>query len=339
MSSLASPHGIGRFAALRSSFDAEFDALKDAIDKLDEKDADARAEIPRAERLTLRRKRLTFRQGVLRMLTNALFVAALAGLLVVAKLSVDGDEESAGLAASVVLVLLVGALLCRQRYWEVGEELLPVNNEFDRLKLFLQPPERQALKLLQNHSLELRRYYGQALRHASFIFWVGVACLLMGFGIVVAVLLLLERGTLETKQEQYIVGGLAAVSSLMANFIGAIYLRMYAQTVSSLGAFHQRLVTTHHLHFANFLAANVDASDRSQTLADMAIALTSASPGPLPDQQPGSMVPLAVATQGVTTPPRARPSNGAAAPGHSANGAGPSRRSWRRRSKATPPSS
>jgi hypothetical protein len=326
-----------RFATLSSTFDAEFDALKLAIEGRGEKD-DPEAEIPRAARLTVRRKRLTRRQAILRMVTNFLFSAALAGLVVVALLGFDGDEEKAGLYASFVLVVFVAALLCRQRYWEIGEELLPVNNEFDRLKLSLQPPERQALKLLQNHSLELRRYYGQALRHASFIFWVGVMCLLMGFGVVVAVLLLLERGTLDTTQEQFIVGGLAAVSSLMANFIGAIYLRMYAQTVSSLGSFHQRLVGTHHLHFANFLAANVkDDPERSRTLADMAIALASGTPGTAQDQLPGSMVPLALAAPGVAPPARARQSNGAATPGLSADGAQPAKRSRRRRSKVGTP--
>ena len=74
--------------------------------------------------------------------------------------------------------------------------------------------------------------------------------------------------------EKIIIATLGAVSSLVANFIGAIYIRMYSQTISSLGDFHTRLVGTHHLIFANFLATRVKQPEREGVLAEMAVALT-----------------------------------------------------------------
>jgi hypothetical protein len=56
---------------------------------------------------------------------------------------------------------------------------------------------------------------------------------------------------------QIVVGALGAVRAMLADFIGGVYIKMYSGTVKSLTEFHERLVLTHHLHFANFLAAKI----------------------------------------------------------------------------------
>jgi hypothetical protein len=49
---------------------------------------------------------------------------------------------------------------------------------------------------------------------------------------------------------------------------------MFSRTLQSLTDFHGRLVETHHLHFGNFLAANIeDAQQRDATRAAIAAAM------------------------------------------------------------------
>lgn len=57
---------------------------------------------------------------------------------------------------------------------------------------------------------------------------------------------------------------------------------MFTETVKSISGFHDRLVITHHLHFANVLAAKVGTEElRDRTLAGMAQAM--AVPEPVDD--------------------------------------------------------
>ena len=50
---------------------------------------------------------------------------------------------------------------------------------------------------------------------------------------------------------------LGAVATLLGNFVGAIYVKMYAESTKSLTAFHNRLVGTHHMHYGAYLATRI----------------------------------------------------------------------------------
>jgi hypothetical protein len=54
-----------------------------------------------------------------------------------------------------------------------------------------------------------------------------------------------------------IVAVVGAVSGIMVNYVGAIYLKMYAQSVEAFGQFHGRLVRTHELFLANMLVTRI----------------------------------------------------------------------------------
>jgi hypothetical protein len=147
-----------------------------------------------------------------------------------------------------------------------------LDNEIDLLGISEESVELRAEKLFKLHQLELKRYYDQTLRHSSAIFLVGIGCIILGFAIVGAALYVLaslpeDEGT----TTKIVVGALGGIGAILANFIGAIYMKMFSETLKSLTEFHHRLVGTHHLHFGNFLAAKITEGDlRNKTLAGVA---------------------------------------------------------------------
>ncbi|MCR6490420.1 hypothetical protein M8542_47210 [Amycolatopsis sp. OK19-0408] len=117
--------------------------------------------------------------------------------------------------------------------------------------------ERRAMKLFQVHSQQLKRYYDQALRQRGFIFFTGIFCIIAGFSVIVMAFVLLKSANPGNSLEKILVAALGAIGGILGNFIAVVYLRMFSETVKSIGTFHDRLVATHHLHFANFLVSKV----------------------------------------------------------------------------------
>ncbi|WP_410611262.1 TRADD-N-associated membrane domain-containing protein [Amycolatopsis sp. lyj-109] len=128
--------------------------------------------------------------------------------------------------------------------------------------------ERRAMKLFQVHSQQLRRYYDQALRQRGIIFLTGIFCILAGFAVVGVAFALLKSATPASSLEKILIATLGAIGGILGNFIAVVYLRMFTETIKSIGTFHDRLVATHHLHFANFLISKVKLdTDRDAALS------------------------------------------------------------------------
>jgi hypothetical protein len=121
--------------------------------------------------------------------------------------------------------------------------------------------ERRAMKLFQVHSQQLKRYYDQALRQRGLIFFTGIFCIVAGFAVIAVAFVLLRSATPAGSLEKILVASLGAIGGILGNFIAVVYLRMFTETVQSIGTFHDRLVATHHLHFANFLVSKVTNDD------------------------------------------------------------------------------
>jgi hypothetical protein len=149
-----------------------------------------------------------------------------------------------------------------------------IESEVDLLESRDASEEERAEKFFKVHQIEIKKYYDQTLSHSAWIFWFGILCILAGFGIIVASLVLLVTRTGLGLPGQVIVAVLGAVSGILANFIAVIYLKMHSETIKSLTEFHNRLVATHHLHFGNLLAAKLKNPDlREETLSEMALKL------------------------------------------------------------------
>jgi nitrate reductase gamma subunit len=202
---------------------------------------------------------------------------AIAAAIVIATVAI-GSWSGVVLTPAAVMLGLVGiglnVLRTEVRSRETRARTLDAEADLREL-LKGKEDERRAQKQFQLQTHELELYYEQALRQRALIFFVGIVCILAGFGtIALAFVLLSDDSITKNLSEKIVVAALGAVSGILANFVAVIFLRMFSATVSSMTAFHLRLVGTHHLHFGNVLAARVtNVHLRDQVLADMARAL------------------------------------------------------------------
>lgn len=141
-------------------------------------------------------------------------------------------------------------------------------NELDLLTLPYKSIEERAETLFKGHQLELKKYYDQTRRQSLWILVVGVICIFVGFIIIggtAYVLFFVQTGI--GTEEKIVTAATGLVGAILTNFIGAIYITMYKGAIETLTKFHEKLVTTHHLHFGNFLAAKIKKdTDREATL-------------------------------------------------------------------------
>jgi hypothetical protein len=177
--------------------------------------------------------------------------------------------------AGVALVFLLLCLLSTPR--DIERQIGTLENEIELRKGQVSEQESRAERLFRLHQLELDKYYQQTLEHSSWIFLVGMVCLLAGFAVIgLSLYLLVDAVNGRQAWDKAIVGVLGSISGILSSYIASIYLRMYAQTAQSLTVFHNRLTLANRAHYGNFLAAKIEDKDRrEQVLADMAMTLAS----------------------------------------------------------------
>jgi hypothetical protein len=157
---------------------------------------------------------------------------------------------------------------------ETEAALRDTANEIDLARIPSESSALRAEKLFKLHQFELKRYYDQTLRQGAVIFVFGIACILAGFAVIGVTLYVLTQQVGDDTSAQVIVGALGGVGAILADFIAVVYLRMFTDTLRNVSDFHTTLVGTHHLHFGNFLTANITDQDlREKTLAKVAAGL------------------------------------------------------------------
>src|SRR5262249_45419604 len=93
--------------------------------------------------------------------------------------------------AAVSLALFSLCLLIVPR--SLRNELVDIVNELDLIAIPSISYEQRAQKQLQIQQLELKRYYNQTLHQSAYIFWVGVASMLIGVAIVVGTIIIVRN--------------------------------------------------------------------------------------------------------------------------------------------------
>jgi integral membrane sensor domain MASE1 len=170
-----------------------------------------------------------------------------------------------GLIGLLPLVFPSKATLTAQIEFMEGAELL--------LSTGGDAKELRAERLFKVHEIDLKRYYALTLRNANLIFVVGVGCVLLGFALVVAALYMIWTGGVQT-EEAIIISSLAGAAALLSDVVAVVYLRMFSESLKSLETFHQKLVGTNHLYFANLLITKISAEAiREKAYADAALAM------------------------------------------------------------------
>ena len=185
----------------------------------------------------------------------------------------DETDSWMFVAASTLYGLALVTLPILRPLAPLDSSIRAIESEIDLLESRNDPEEVRAEKLFRLQQIELKKYYDQTLSHSDWIFWFGILCILFGLGLTAVSLALVTR-TGPGLAAQVVIAALGAASGLLANFVAVIYLKMHSETIRSLTRFHNRLVTTHHLHFGNLLAAKLKDPDlREKTLSEMALKL------------------------------------------------------------------
>jgi len=149
------------------------------------------------------------------------------------------------------LLLLIGRqtiLSTKDFELKIGE----ISNEIDLESIEVEPRVKRAEKLFKEHQFELQKYYNLTLNQNKWIFLGGLLCIFIGFCIVLLTFYLCFINpmiSLSDKTLSLIVGGIATI---LTNYVAVLYLKMYSETNRSLNNFHNRLVSSNHLHFGNF---------------------------------------------------------------------------------------
>ena len=131
--------------------------------------------------------------------------------------------------------------------------------------------EGRAEKVLRINNFQLRRYHDINLRQNTWVFCLGLFCILIGVA-VIGVTFYLVLYAAQTLDAKIITGVLGGIGALLTNFIAAIYLKMHASAVGNLSSFYTKLVDTNQTLFGNLVASRIENEDlRDMTLSKLAL--------------------------------------------------------------------
>ncbi|NEZ57061.1 hypothetical protein DXZ20_15520 [Leptolyngbyaceae cyanobacterium CCMR0081] len=169
------------------------------------------------------------------------------------------------------IVPIAAVIYFSLRLRQVEEEIQDLDFELDLLKYKATLQEIRAEKLLQINDVQLRRYYNLNLKQNTWVFCLGIFCILIGVSIIGVTLFLLLRVADDT-ETKIVAGAVGAIGSLLVNYVAAIYLKIHADATSNLSDFHSRLVETQQILLANLLASRIEhKTDRWKTISQLAI--------------------------------------------------------------------
>lgn len=141
----------------------------------------------------------------------------------------------------------------------------------------------RAVKLFRINEYQLERYYKINIKQNSWIFFFGLACVLVGFLMIgVTFYFIFEPPNLIGIQNdnagtvQILIAALGAVGTLATNFVAAMYLNIYSKTAQAVSEFHGRLVKSHGLFLGNMLASHIKKPDlRDDAFRAVAVGIAS----------------------------------------------------------------
>ncbi|BES72291.1 hypothetical protein RE428_33090 [Marinobacter nanhaiticus D15-8W] len=170
------------------------------------------------------------------------------------------------------IVIPVGMIpILRGRVRDIEQEIRELEFEVDLQQFERTQIETKAEKTLRLNDAQLQRYYGLNLSQNSWIFLVGIGCMLIGLGLILATLyaVINYASTLDAK---IITAVLGAIGTFLTSYVAAIFLKMHASATQHLGGFHSRLVDTHQILLASVVASRIaDDALREKTLSELAL--------------------------------------------------------------------
>lgn len=228
----------------------------------------------RANREYLKKRRDQYKQLYQRTMPMPAVLAVIGLVFTVVKpYGWDRAPLLGGMLVVYGAALVVPIWNYRSRARQIDNDIQEIDYQIDLQEYPVDPRESRAEKTLRLNDIQLRRYYDLNLNQNSWVFALGVFCILLGTAVIAATLYLVLRvaGSTETK---VITAAVGSIGAILSNFVAAIYLRMNWTTTSNLKSFHSRLVETEQLLLGNLLASRIeDDTKRWDTLSKLAVCL------------------------------------------------------------------
>lgn len=126
--------------------------------------------------------------------------------------------------------------------------------------------ELRAEKMFRMNQKELMRYYDMNLTQTKFLSALGIMMII--FGMLIVVVSIYMYMSLDADRVLLFVG---SVSGIVADFIGAIFIKMYTKNIEAAVKFHAKFAESNNLLLANLIANKIeDEKIREDTLSEMA---------------------------------------------------------------------
>jgi len=158
------------------------------------------------------------------------------------------------------------------------EQLKQLEDELELLEIADGDNLLRSEKLFRQSQDNLKRYYDINLGHYRWIFPVGIITIILGSAIIGGTIWVF-RNAIKDSIAPILIG---AVSGVLVDFVGAVLIHMYTETVKSSVAFHSQLMKSSHAHFANMLAFKIKDDDKKdETFAELAKLMIQTSVEPI----------------------------------------------------------
>jgi len=186
-------------------------------------------------------------------------------------------RESLMIISVILLACGIGSLVCSVAYKNPGILLLEgylseANEELELLDIEEEQHEKRAEVRFKNHQKEIKRYYDINLSHLKVVFPLGIGIIVFGSAVIIISIVIFR----DIAQENIMPITIGVISGLLIDFIGAIFIRMYIETVKASTKFHNQLVYSNNNLFANVLVTKIsDEKLRNETFAEMAKLISS----------------------------------------------------------------
>lgn len=232
-------------------------------------------EVPENEtpKETLQRKISSARNTITaEKLSFVLFVGVsiLIILIVIGQIIFSSDSNNTFSLILLSVLFLIAGFLMNRAAEETRNRLGDLELAYDIEQFEINKEVSYAEKTLRLHNIQLEKYYSQNLNQSKWIFGVGLICILVGLGIVVATCYFVSTSAI-SDTSKIIISILGGLSALLTDFVAAFYLKMNSEISSTLRDFHSRLVDTHKILMGSLIAAKIDDKElKHQTLSEMA---------------------------------------------------------------------
>lgn len=150
---------------------------------------------------------------------------------------------------------------------QIDSELAILSEELEFQNIDFKEYEKRAEIQFRNHQQELKRYYDINLGHLKWVFPVGIGTIIAGVGIIVLSIILFR----DVSNENVVLILIGTASGILIDFVGAIFIKMYMETIKASTEFHNKLIHSNDNLFANVLATKItDENLKNETFSEMA---------------------------------------------------------------------